>query len=232
MLPLSEIARLNATVSGDRRSGVADTVAAAWGYPPGSARFWRSSASHVSVLPGADGTGHEAFLRFVPASAVRRAGLEVVAVLMARLADRGLDTVPVLRSSKGNLIETISTGTGRVHAMVVAAAPGSQVDAGDLTPDLARAWGAALARLHRDGDAAATGLRLPDGPERVHRAFAALHHDRSIAEPLVVLRSWLDRRQRELLANLRGEPCPLRTALDSYASRQRQIAADLAPLLR
>lgn len=46
MLLLSEIARLSDTVDADWRSPVADAVAAAWGFPPGAARYWRSSASH------------------------------------------------------------------------------------------------------------------------------------------------------------------------------------------
>lgn len=62
-VPLSEIRRIKESVDGDWRSKIADDVASAWGLDPGSPRWWRSSASHVFVIPGAP----RRFLRFVPA---------------------------------------------------------------------------------------------------------------------------------------------------------------------
>jgi len=62
-MPLTEIDRLKQTVAGSCDSPVADQVAARCGYPAGTARWWRSSASHVFVL---DGDGGRRFLRFVP----------------------------------------------------------------------------------------------------------------------------------------------------------------------
>ena len=52
MMPLSQIAGLGRTLDGQRRSPVADAVAACWGYPAGVARHRRPSACHVVAAPG------------------------------------------------------------------------------------------------------------------------------------------------------------------------------------
>jgi Ser/Thr protein kinase RdoA (MazF antagonist) len=170
MMPLAQIHRLARTVDDAGRSPVADTVAAAWGYPPGAARLRRSSASHVFVVPTTP-TGR-VYLRFVPATHTPRARVTAVAQLMATLSSRGLAVVPLVPARSGALVETVSTALGDVHATVVEAAPGEQIDVDALTTPRAAHWGAALARLHRDGND--TGARLP-GPfpelPRVATAF-------------------------------------------------------------
>ena len=189
MLPLSEIVALRATVDDQWRSPASDTVAAAWGYPHGSALFWRSSARHVFVVR--DGQG-EAFLRFVPDRHVSRPQVEAVAALMDRLASRGLGCVPVLSSSEGHLVETLGTSIGTVHATLVAGAPGQGLDSDHLTADQARAWGAALAEVHRDGTVAAAGLALADGWERTQRDLALLGGDDRVTRAVHVVRSRLN----------------------------------------
>jgi Ser/Thr protein kinase RdoA (MazF antagonist) len=191
VLPLREIARLVGTVTADRRCPVADAAAAAWGFPPGAARFRRSSASHVFAI----GTGF--FLRLVPARVTSHTDVLAIAGLMARLHDRGLDTVPVLRSAAGRLVETVDDGGEAMYAMVVAAAVGRPVEVDELTPELARAWGAGLGRLHRGGDSAAAGLSLPEGADRIHRALASFEADPFVAEAATELRAWLDRVPRD-----------------------------------
>lgn len=149
MLPLTEIARVDATVDESWRSPVADSVAAAWGISPGVARWKRSSATHVFVVPpDADPRG-VLYLRFVPASLRTVRDLETPARLLARWASHG-STVAPLPSVAGHLVETIATPLGDVHATAVLAAPGEELGFDDLTPALAQSWGAALARLHRD----------------------------------------------------------------------------------
>lgn len=174
MLLLSEIARLSDTVDGDWRSPVADAVAAAWGFPPGAARYWRSSASHVFAVRGEGRERPGGFLRCVPAHLIGRSQVDPVAALMARLADAGAATVPIVPSSAGNLVETVDVGGWQLNATVVADVGGPSVDVDELTPAQAVEWGAALGRLHRDGDAAATGLALPDGRDRIDRALDVL----------------------------------------------------------
>lgn len=195
MLPLSQIVALRDTLDDQWRSPVADTVAAAWGYPPGSARFWRSSARHVFEVSG-DGPHGTAFLRFAPAGHVPRADVDAVALLMNRLADRGVGCARALGSSSGKLVETLSTSIGPVHATLVAAAPGSLLDADDLTADQARAWGASLATMHRDGSAAAAGVALADGGDRTERDLGLLGGDERVTEAVHAVRSRLAQRAR------------------------------------
>ena len=123
------------------RGPVADAAASLWGLPPGSARWWRSSACHVF----ASGAG---YLRLVPAEVRSASSFAAIAKLMADLAGRGLRVVAPLPSVDGRLTETVETPLGEMHAMLLAAAPGEQIDVDDLTPDLVRSWGAALAHLH------------------------------------------------------------------------------------
>ena len=66
MLPLSRIRALHRTVDDAWRSPVVDAVAEAWDVPAGEALVWRSSASHVAVVPsGARGADRPVYLRFV-----------------------------------------------------------------------------------------------------------------------------------------------------------------------
>ncbi len=191
MLPLSEIARLRDTVDADWRSPLADAVAARWGYGPGAALFWRSSASHVFVVLNEDRTRREGFLKCVPARLFERRQVEGIAALMSALAEAGAATVPIRRSSTGGLVETIDVGGWRGHAMLVGNAGGETADLAELTPASARAWGAALGRLHREGDRAAATLELPDGRDRIRQALDSLDGDAVLGEVVAVVRSRL-----------------------------------------
>jgi Ser/Thr protein kinase RdoA (MazF antagonist) len=176
MMPLTEIDRLKRTVTSAWESPVADQVAAAWGYPAGTAKWWRSSASHVFVLPDPRG---KRYLRFVP-DAYRAAGaVEPVSVLMHRLAAGGTAVVRPVPTETGSLTATVPTELGTMHAMVVEAAAGHEIDVEDLTNDLAHEWGRALALVH-DG-AAGIDVDLPD-------AFAELAEipDRFAEDPALV----------------------------------------------
>ncbi|WP_275002452.1 phosphotransferase enzyme family protein [Promicromonospora iranensis] len=145
MMPLTEIDRLKRTVTSAWESPVADQVAAAWGYPAGTAKWWRSSASHVFVLPDPSG---KRYLRFVPDTYREADAVERVSVLMERLAAGGAAVVGPVRSETRRLTATVPTELGTMHAMVVEAAAGEEIDAEGLTDDLAREWGRALARVH------------------------------------------------------------------------------------
>ncbi|CAM5406765.1 hypothetical protein SVIOM74S_02869 [Streptomyces violarus] len=144
MMPLTEIDRLKQTVSAAWDSPIADQVAAQWGYPAGTARWWRSSASHVFVLPD---DGRRRYLRFVPGSCRGPESLAVVAELMARLSDGGSAVVRPVAAESAALTVTVATGLGAMHAMVVEPAPGAEVDVSELTESRARQWGQALARV-------------------------------------------------------------------------------------
>jgi Ser/Thr protein kinase RdoA (MazF antagonist) len=237
MMPLAEIDRLKRTVTSAWESPVADQVAAAWGYPAGTAKWWRSSASHVFVLPDPRG---RRYLRFVP-DAYRAAGAVVpVSVLMHRLAAGGAAVVSPVPTQTGSLTATVPTALGTMHAMVVEAAAGHEIDAEDLTDDLAHEWGRALALLH-DG-AAGIDVDLPD-------AFAELAEipDRLAGDPalLTAAARLADRlarlpRDRSRFGVVHGDfeldnlawDAGRATAFDFDEAAQSWYAADIAYALR
>jgi Ser/Thr protein kinase RdoA (MazF antagonist) len=197
-MPLSEIAGLTACVDDQGRCEVADLVAAAWGLPPGTARFWRSSASHVFAVSGAVGPAPGAYLRFVPEWRRSRERVAAVAELMDRYSRHGQDVAQPIVSAHGRLVETVATRRGGVHAMLVAAAPGRQVEVEELTVGRARAWGAALARLHRHGaDDGALAGRLPEYFGDLEDAERALADDRPVVDAIARLRAGLGRLPRD-----------------------------------
>ncbi len=151
MLPLSQIQALRATVTDDWCSAAADAVAERWAVPPGAARWWRSSASHVFVVPDG-GTGEGArYLRFVPAHLPAAARLVAGAQVHTRLHDDGAPVARLVRSASGEVVERVRTGVGDVVAYAVRQAQGVEREVDDLDADAARTWGAALGELHRHG---------------------------------------------------------------------------------
>ncbi|GAB7190030.1 phosphotransferase enzyme family protein [Kineococcus sp. NUM-3379] len=182
MLPLAEIHRLARTVDDDWRSPVADAAAAAWGHPAGTARWWRSSAGHVFVLPEREGRPR-AYLRLRPAERVGAGRVHAVAALTRGLHGRGVPVAPPLPSRGGNLVETVATDLGVVHVTCVEAAPGEQLDAGGISPAQAHAWGAALATVHREAAGVVVELpralaaELPHAGDRLPAAVTSLRTD-------------------------------------------------------
>ncbi|MDQ0680732.1 Ser/Thr protein kinase RdoA (MazF antagonist) [Arthrobacter pascens] len=146
MLPVSHIWQISSSVDAEWRSPVADAVAAAWGSPAGAARWLRSSATHVFIVPGREGN-MPTYVRFAPSPSVAGEKLSSSAPLMAEWADRGLGAVRPLASANGQLTEAVKTALGDVTAMVVPVAPGAEVSVDHLTVDQAMLWGQALASL-------------------------------------------------------------------------------------
>jgi Ser/Thr protein kinase RdoA (MazF antagonist) len=157
MMPLSEIDLLSRSVAETGCSPVSDAVAAVWDVPPGLARWRRSSAAHVFEVHQGDA---DLYLRFVPSSHRSFDAVAAVARLMHQLSERGAYVVHPVPSTHGLIAETVETQLGPVHAMLLTAAPGHQIDLDELTTPRARDWGRALARLHQDGRD--LGPRLPE----------------------------------------------------------------------
>ncbi|GEK20312.1 phosphotransferase enzyme family protein [Cellulomonas xylanilytica] len=232
MLPLSEIARVGATVDASWRSPVADEVAAAWGIAPGEARWLRSSATHVFVVPADVDARGALFVRFVPASLRTVRDLAAPARLLAAWSVHGCTVAPV-PSTAGRLVETVPTALGPVHATVVRAAPGEEVTLDDLTPPLAQSWGASLARLHRDAPALAAADEPPpldlavlgDDPVLHAAAHAVLDDASLLGSPRGTLHGDLE------LDNLRwadGRP----VAFDADEARTGPFVQDVAAAVR
>jgi Ser/Thr protein kinase RdoA (MazF antagonist) len=130
VLPIGELVAIARTVDDDGSSSLALRIAKHWGSQ--QVRFWRSSANHVFVCDNG-------ILRFRPEEAA--SALDRAVQVASRLAGR---VAPPIPSLDGDLTVHVQ---GYVAAMFVAVA-GRQVDEDSLTPQLARAWGRALARLH------------------------------------------------------------------------------------
>jgi Ser/Thr protein kinase RdoA (MazF antagonist) len=146
MLRLSEIRRLKESVDAEYRSPVADAVAGAWDIPPGAARWWRSSATHVFVVPGAA----RRYLRFVPADSDAAARLRRGAELAAAFPQvDGLVICRPVPDAAGETLATRQTALGTMTAVLVEDAAGDTLDAATLTRERSRRWGASLARFHR-----------------------------------------------------------------------------------
>jgi Ser/Thr protein kinase RdoA (MazF antagonist) len=192
MMPLTEIHRLEQTVADSWDSPVADQVAAHWGCPAGMVKWWRSSASHVFVLSGDDG---RRFLRFVPDAYRGPDGLAAVAQLMAQLSRGGSAVVRPVATESGALTVTVPTRIGVMHAMMVEAAPGDEIDLAGLTELRARCWGQALARLHRD--AAGRGAGLGESFGELPGAARLFAGDTALVEATLTLAGWMRRLPRD-----------------------------------
>lgn len=177
------------------RSPVADAVAARWGCAEGTARWWRSSASHVFVLPETPEPGSARYLRFVPEGADTFARFGAVAGLMDRLHGRGLALTSPVRSAAGLLVETVDTPLGTVRAMCLEAAPGEEIELPELSREQARAWGALLARTHEL--AAGLGDGLPHALDGIGRAALLHADDRELATAVDRLTARLARLPRD-----------------------------------
>jgi Ser/Thr protein kinase RdoA (MazF antagonist) len=145
MLRLSEIRAVHEAVDDHWRSPVADAAAAAWALPAGAARWWRSSATHVFVVPGSP----RRYLRFAPAGSPAAARLRRGADLAAVFpTTAGLGVCAPVPTTSGTRTQTLDTRAGPMVAMLVQEAVGEPVDAESLTREQAHRWGAALARFH------------------------------------------------------------------------------------
>ncbi|MBZ2196893.1 phosphotransferase enzyme family protein [Occultella gossypii] len=145
MLRLSEIRAVQASVDEDWRSPVADAAAAEWTLPPGAARWWRSSATHVFVVPGPP----RRYLRFAPTGSPAAVRLHVGAGLAAAFpAGADLIVSSPVPTASGTRTPTVDTPVGPMVAMLVEEAAGESLDADSLTREQAHRWGAALAGFH------------------------------------------------------------------------------------
>jgi Ser/Thr protein kinase RdoA (MazF antagonist) len=180
MLSISEMELVARATDASWRSPIADAAAARWGYPPGHARWWRSSSSHVFVLPAQDGVrSAECFLRLMPDNRHDFAQVAEIVRLMQDAAMSGVRVAAVEPSRRGGVVESVETDLGVMNAMVVRRAPGDTVDVDELTVAQARAWGDALGVLH---DRVGTSTRsLPATYSALHDSTDHVRDDPDLA---------------------------------------------------
>ena len=148
MLRLSEIAALKVSVDDDWRSAVADCVGQPWGLEAGTLRWWRSSGSHVFVVPDQVDPRGVLYARFAPWGTPAGRRLSAGAARHAQLEARSATVAATVRSARGEVVERVSTPLGDMVAAMVLRVEGEEVDVDDLTPAQAFAWGDALAAFH------------------------------------------------------------------------------------
>ena len=181
VLPVSELVAVSRTLDEEGSSELALRIARHWG--AATARFLRSSANHVFVCDAG-------VLRFRPGEL----SSFHVAEATSRLAEAGISLAPPLRTAEGELAVTVDAYAATMDAFVA----GRQLDADSLTPDLARAWGAGLARFH---DAASrVSPDVPSWLDTVSEAVQALGHE-AVVDDLHRLPS-----SDELVGVVHGDP--------------------------
>jgi Ser/Thr protein kinase RdoA (MazF antagonist) len=181
MLRLSEIRRLKDSVDAEWRSAIADEVVVAWGIMPGAARWWRSSATHVFVIPGAP----RRYLRFAPEESDAALRLRRGAELAATFPDvQGLMIARPLPNESGGRVSTSDTALGSMTAALVEEAPGEALDADSLSAEHAHRWGAALAQFHANAPATDASDSTPDtGDAELVEPLAGLHEALDALDP-------------------------------------------------
>lgn len=145
MMRLSTMRKVDQTIDANGRSPIADEVARPWTPDPGWPRFFRASANFVF---GLQRQGELGFLRFADSSERRRDVIEAEVRLVDWLASDGLPVARPLLSDCGNHMESVETGSGTFHAVLLGALKGDQLEIKNLDLAHFRAWGAALGGLH------------------------------------------------------------------------------------
>ena len=148
MLRLSEIAALKVSVDDDWRSAVADCVGQPWELAAGTLRWWRSSGSHVFVVPDQVDPRGVLYARFAPWGTPAGRRLSAGAARHAQLEARSAAVATTVPSNRGVIVERVSTPLGDMVASMVLRVEGEELDVDDLTPEQAFAWGDALAAFH------------------------------------------------------------------------------------
>jgi Ser/Thr protein kinase RdoA (MazF antagonist) len=160
MLPIPEMVSVARRLDDGGRWSVADQVAAAWG--AGEATFVRSSACHV-FRSNRDGASSPLILRLRPNDSPEVDALHRSARAAQTLHAAGAPVAQAICSLDGSLMEQ----RDGYAAMAVRALTGVRYADDEVDEEVAQAWGAALARVHRAGGHAmdaidATEVQIPD----------------------------------------------------------------------
>jgi Ser/Thr protein kinase RdoA (MazF antagonist) len=154
MLPIPELVRVARLLDDSWHCELAERAAARWA--ASDALFVRSSASHVFVAQQTNG-GSRVVLRMRPESRGAYTVLHRSAMAAEQLSDAGASVVAAVRSSAGQLVETVDG----YCVTAVAIAEGDVRDEEATDRSTATDWGIALAELHLHG-AAVDLTEVPD----------------------------------------------------------------------
>lgn len=127
---------------------VAQVAARRW-YGPGSVdalSYVRSSANHIFRF---EHEGQARFLRLAHAAERQASSITAELEFVQHVARAGLAVAHPIASMHGRLLERVSAGGHRYYAVVFEGLRGSQYELDELDEAQYRAWGRALAQVHR-----------------------------------------------------------------------------------
>ncbi len=156
------------TVDGERRSPVAERIAAPWFAEPGDALVCCGPASS-NIVCRVTAAGRTYYLRCNHESERTGADYATEMAFVEHLAARGVRVARPVPSRAGALVERVVTPLGVFHAVLLQAAEGTQRDLVELDEPSLRVWGRTMGGLH----AAAQGYVGAGRPDwRQHLADA------------------------------------------------------------
>jgi Ser/Thr protein kinase RdoA (MazF antagonist) len=146
MMKLTTLWSLDRTVdSVTGISPIASSLAAHWDHDPESVRLFRSSANFIYRLSR---DGRPAWLRIAAATERTRHGIESELDLLAWLDQAGVPVVRAIPSRSGELVVTVGTEIGLLHAVVFDHLDGEIRDLDTLSLAEIEQWGATVGGLH------------------------------------------------------------------------------------
>jgi len=157
MMKLCTMRDIVDTLTDQGTSPLADEIASRWSPDPGSVRFLRASANFVFTFTA---SGKKYVLRFNHADERTREHVQAEVDYLQYLASAGMYVAKPIPSLSGNDVESVQTSYGVFHAVVFEALSGTQFEIDELTSDMFRAWGRALAELHQASESYKTAGRL------------------------------------------------------------------------
>lgn len=143
MMKLSTMKKVVDTVDEHWESPLAESILERWGYDPGSAKYFRSSANFVFVFQN---KGQYFFLRFNDSVERELERIESELTVVRYLKKSAAQPV---KSLNGNDIETVTYDGRTYYAVVFEALKGTQYDFEELHNNQFFAWGKALGALHK-----------------------------------------------------------------------------------
>jgi Ser/Thr protein kinase RdoA (MazF antagonist) len=153
-------------VDEERRSPLADRIAAPWFDSDASVRCGSASSNIVCRVTAA---GRTYYLRFNHESERTRDYYAAEMAFMAHLAARGVRVACPVPSKAGALVECVPTELGLFYAVLLQAAPGTNPALLEMDEPSLRVWGRTMADLHSASGGYEDNERLD---WRGHLAFA------------------------------------------------------------
>jgi len=145
MMTLSLMKAFYETVNPERRSPIADKIAARWLTKGADVKAFRASANFVfSVVTPTE----RFYLRFNHESERQADSIEEELNYLDHLVSYGVRVAEPVVAVSGNRVETVSTELGDFHAVLFRGLSGDMWEFDSLTDEQFELWGQALGKMH------------------------------------------------------------------------------------